>query len=171
MTSFPGKPDQASTKKAEPFWILTKQGMMGWQWHQLEHMQSICTSLQTNNHTNTSLLSFLWARCFSWCPANSVCRQKTNQCKPFHIPGQLITTVWELMQTNRKKRKKQAITRRCSDSAYVCQVHDNVMLHVYIHTSLIIYVHMQWRKWAREHCLIQASLGSSQTDRCVLTNE
>jgi len=25
--------------------------MMGWQWHQLDHMQIICTSLQTNNHS------------------------------------------------------------------------------------------------------------------------
>ena len=23
------------------------------QWHQLDHMQTICTSLQTDNHTNT----------------------------------------------------------------------------------------------------------------------
>ena len=31
---------------------------MGWQWHQLDHMQIICTSLQTDNHASTSLLSF-----------------------------------------------------------------------------------------------------------------
>jgi len=34
------------------------QEMMGWQWHQLDHMQIICTSLQTANHTSTSPLSF-----------------------------------------------------------------------------------------------------------------
>jgi len=27
-------------------------GVLGWQWHQLDHMQTICTSLQTDNHTN-----------------------------------------------------------------------------------------------------------------------
>jgi len=27
-----------------------------WQWHQLDHVQTICTSLQTDNHTNTSSL-------------------------------------------------------------------------------------------------------------------
>jgi len=27
---------------------------LGMQWHQLDHMQTICTSLQTDNHTNTS---------------------------------------------------------------------------------------------------------------------
>jgi len=28
-------------------------GVLGWQWHRLDHMQTICTSLQTDNHTNT----------------------------------------------------------------------------------------------------------------------
>ena len=27
-------------------------GVMRWQWHQLDHTQTICTSLQTDNHTN-----------------------------------------------------------------------------------------------------------------------
>jgi len=30
----------------------------GMQWHQLDHIQTICTSLQTDNHTNTSSLNF-----------------------------------------------------------------------------------------------------------------
>jgi len=34
---------------------------IGWQWHQLDHMQIICTSLQTDNHTSTSSLNFLQA--------------------------------------------------------------------------------------------------------------
>jgi len=33
-------------------------GVLGMQWHQLDHMQMICTSLQTDNHTNTSSLNF-----------------------------------------------------------------------------------------------------------------
>ena len=32
--------------------------MMGWQWHQPDSMQIICTSLQTDNHTSTLPLSF-----------------------------------------------------------------------------------------------------------------
>jgi len=31
-------------------------GVLGWQWHQLDNMQTICTLLQTDNHTNTSSL-------------------------------------------------------------------------------------------------------------------
>ena len=33
--------------------------VLGWQWHQqLDHMQTICTLLETDNHTNTSSLNF-----------------------------------------------------------------------------------------------------------------
>jgi len=43
-------------QKGKPFWILMKQEIMGWHWHQLDHMQIICTSLQTDNHASTSSL-------------------------------------------------------------------------------------------------------------------
>jgi len=33
-------------------------GVLGWQWHQLDHMQAICTSLDTGNHTNASSVNF-----------------------------------------------------------------------------------------------------------------
>ena len=33
---------------------------IGWKWHQLDHMQIICTSLQTDNHASTSPLSFFY---------------------------------------------------------------------------------------------------------------
>jgi len=32
---------------------------LGRQWHQLDHIQRVCTSLQTDNHTNISSLNFL----------------------------------------------------------------------------------------------------------------
>jgi len=34
-----------------------KQEMMWWQWRQLDHMQIICTSLQTGSHASTSSLN------------------------------------------------------------------------------------------------------------------
>ena len=37
---------------------LEDDGVLGWQWHQLDHMQTICISLQTDNHTSTSSLNF-----------------------------------------------------------------------------------------------------------------
>ena len=48
-----------------------------WQWHQLGHMQ-VWTSLQTDNHTSTSPLSFLQAECPSCRPTNSVKALKAN---------------------------------------------------------------------------------------------
>ena len=45
--------------------------MMGWQWHQLDHMQIICTSLQTDNHASKTT-QFLQAGCPSCHPVNSV---------------------------------------------------------------------------------------------------
>ena len=43
-----------------------------WQWHQLGHKQTVCTSLQTDNHASTPPLKFLQARCPSCRPTNSV---------------------------------------------------------------------------------------------------
>jgi len=45
-------------QKGKPFWILLEQEMIWWQWHQLDHMQIICTSLQTDNYASTLPLSF-----------------------------------------------------------------------------------------------------------------
>ena len=52
-------------QKGKPFWILLEQEMMGWQWHQLDHMQIICILLQTDNHASTSSLTFYRPDAFS----------------------------------------------------------------------------------------------------------
>jgi len=49
-----------------------KQEMSGWQWHQLDHRQLICTLWQTDNHASISPLNLLQVECSSWCPTNSV---------------------------------------------------------------------------------------------------
>ena len=43
---------------------LDLKDMMGFgvQWHQLDHMQTICTSLQTDNHASTPPISFFTGR-------------------------------------------------------------------------------------------------------------
>jgi len=48
------------------FWILLEREMMGWQRHQLDHMQIVCTLL------HTEATQFLQARCPSCHPAISV---------------------------------------------------------------------------------------------------
>jgi len=47
-----------------------------WQWHRLDHMQ-VCTSLQTDNHANTSMLSFFTGR-MPFLPPNQQ-RQSTEE--------------------------------------------------------------------------------------------
>jgi len=54
-----------------------------WQWHQLGHMQ-VRTSLHTDNHASTSLLSFLQAGCPSCRPTNSIKALKAHVCKSDH---------------------------------------------------------------------------------------
>jgi len=65
MDSFREQRLLAGTRKVKPIWILMTQETMGWQWHQLGHMQIICTSLKTDNHASTSSLNFLHAGCSS----------------------------------------------------------------------------------------------------------
>ena len=55
-------------QKGKQFWILLEQQMVGWQCHQLDHMQTICTSLQTDHHG-----------CPSCRPANSVKALKASK--------------------------------------------------------------------------------------------
>ena len=59
-------------QKDKPFWILLKQEMMEWQWHHPDHMQIICTLLQTDNHASTSSLNFLTGRMPFLRPTNSI---------------------------------------------------------------------------------------------------
>jgi len=59
---------QAPERLNQSFRTLMKTEMMWWQWHHLDHMQMICTSLQTDNHASTPTLNLLQARCSSWCP-------------------------------------------------------------------------------------------------------
>ena len=60
-------------QKDKPFWILLKQEMTGWQWLQLNHMQIICTSLQTDNHASISSLQFFTGR-MPFLPPNQRCQ-------------------------------------------------------------------------------------------------
>jgi len=41
-----------------------KEEMTGWQWHQADHVQIMCTSLQTDNDASTSSVDFLQTGCF-----------------------------------------------------------------------------------------------------------
>jgi len=52
-------------RKGKAILDVNEQKMMGWEWHQMDCMQIICTSLQTDNHTSTPSLKFLQFGFFS----------------------------------------------------------------------------------------------------------
>jgi len=54
-----------------------KEETVGWQWHQLDHMQITCTSLQTDNHGRTSSLNFTGGMLFV--TPNQQCRKELNK--------------------------------------------------------------------------------------------
>jgi len=51
--SFPGQLRYQKGKTCLDLNEARDDGVWGWQWHQLDHMQTISTSLETDNHTNT----------------------------------------------------------------------------------------------------------------------
>jgi len=64
-----------------------------WQWHQLGHMQ-VCTSLQTDNHTSTSPLSFFTGQ-MPFLPPNQQ-RQSTEGTKTPRKKHQKLSNVKSL---------------------------------------------------------------------------
>ena len=76
---FPGLPGYAGTRRISHSGFSETE-MMWWQWHQPDHMQVICTSLQMDNHASTSSLKFLRAGCPSCRPTNSV-----KALKAYHL--------------------------------------------------------------------------------------
>jgi len=63
-----------------------KQEMMGWQQHQLDHMQITCTSLQTDKHISSPSLISLQAGCSLCHPTNSVKALKMcTKDAPYHV--------------------------------------------------------------------------------------
>jgi len=83
-------------QKGKRFWISLVQEMMGWQWHQLDHMQIIYTSLQTDNHASTSPLSFYSPDALSAAQATASKHWRHQSCVELH---QYIATAESLPST------------------------------------------------------------------------
>jgi len=60
-----------------------KQEMMGWQWHQLDHMEIIYTLLQTGNHASTSSLNFFTGQMLFLTP-NQQCQSTEGKHISYH---------------------------------------------------------------------------------------
>jgi len=69
-------------------------GVLGWHWHQLDHMQTICTLLLTDNHTNTSSLFFTgWMLVLT---PNQQCQSTEGQTFPSYIENIYYTMLTSL---------------------------------------------------------------------------
>jgi len=100
--SFPAQPWQASTTNVIPNQILMKQEnqilmqqeIMRWQWHQLDHMEIICTSLQTDNHASTS--SFNFYRTVTLPAAQPTVSKQWRQTNTDRLPSKHYTDSYNL---------------------------------------------------------------------------
>jgi len=64
---------------------------MGWQWHQLDNIQVICISLQTDNHVSTLSLSFFTGQMLLLLPNQQ--RQITEGTTLVTVSRDIITTL------------------------------------------------------------------------------
>jgi len=74
-----------------------KQETMAWQWHQLDHMQIMCTSLQTYNHANTPSLNFFTGQMLSL-TTNQQCQSTEGRPKYCFEGTGLIAGLQENLQ-------------------------------------------------------------------------
>jgi len=137
---------------------------MGWQWHQLGHMQTICTSLQTDNHASTSPLSFYrpyalpatqptaskhWRhtmlynqlmKCHTW--KQSFCRRSYSYCS-LKIWNEIqVRQVWliPLVDEHVGSRCDPSLTRampeRFTDEFLVIKRYTNLLLLLLYHATM-----------------------------------
>ena len=90
--------------------------MTGWQWHQLDHMQIICTLLQTDNHASTSTLSFVQAGCSSFLPPNQQ-RQSTEGIFILHY---YLMCIFVLFSDYLKHLDEDSLDRENTESEPAC---------------------------------------------------
>ena len=73
-----------------------------WQWHQLSHMQTICTSLQTDSHASTPPLSFFTGQ-MPFLPPNQQRQSTEDTSHKIYTKSKKITEtqkrVWTLLVT------------------------------------------------------------------------
>ena len=103
----PRLPGWAGTRKVKNNLDFTEARDSEWQWHQLGRMQ-VCTSIQTDNHASTPLVSFLQAGCPSCCPTNSVKILKAKS-EPYKPSRKHIVCVNALNTTYRGPRLKDSL--------------------------------------------------------------
>ena len=112
----------------------------GWQWHQLDHTQVIFTSPQTNNHTSTASLKFLWAECSSCRPTNSVKALKANTA---HKASLTYLFICPSVIYNNQRESDSTIGRtdRQICRTYTCHIDSDVLSTRTMQSILYVIVH------------------------------
>jgi len=85
-----------------------KQEMMGWEWHQQDHKQIICTSLHRDNHASTSSLNFFTGRMLFLTPNRQSTEGKTLTYMNQINYKQVSTISWRHQHTESIPRKEDA---------------------------------------------------------------
>ena len=125
-----------------------------WQWHQLGHMQ-VCTSLQTDNHANTSPLSFFTGRMPFLPPSQQ--RHYSNLALPVlnrrQFQGRLISPI-----TARNSPKSNFIWSRQRETTVLgLLIHEKHSQVVPRHPKPPREHHGQLTSWHRKHHIVQIS--------------
>jgi len=133
-----------------------KQEMMGCLWHQLDHMHTSCTSLQTDNHVSGSSLNFLQAGCSSWHPATNVhsfitctlvehrglrlkCTITCPHLQQCCIPERICIGCWSVFSTDSWFSKKTRSTETVHTSTKARLTSVTILIHdLDRHQNLII---------------------------------
>ena len=116
---------------------------MRWQWHQLYHMQIICTSIHTHNH---AISQFLQAGCFSWRPTNSVKTLRTKHLISHYLEKQLddlhmanfvqpAMQQCRLVKVSYLHRQHQSIRNSPQHNLRFMKVHQTHHMKVQLHSS------------------------------------
>jgi len=93
--------------------------MMGWQWHQLEHMKIICILLQIDNHAST-----LSRRCSSRHRTNSVKAMKAEITQNQETDGKWTTSnTWKICVLCLQNKQHSLYNH------YHCHVVEDVHMH------------------------------------------
>jgi len=110
--------------------------MMGWQWYQVDHMQIICTSVQTEKHASTSSLNFLIDRMLfltpnqqrhstednwtslRWWWKNTAIKQNGQNCTLFKTKRESVHTDYEAAADKRRLKRLLVLNSQISTSMH-----------------------------------------------------
>ena len=124
---------------------------MGWQWHQLDHMQIICISLQTDNHASTLPLSFFYrsdALPATQPTASKQWRQKLIVNQTYHVnykqgqirlhPQSLTSLICKYLKVNNRQQWWRLVTGSVPPGTAAMQLISNCTCASFISTQCTI---------------------------------